>query len=101
MADYLMVIHNCSDLPSHGRSSGLHTFLEDADHLPNSIHAVLKDVQRKDKSRGVDSKNRKLFIFGMSMGGFTVINYAARYQKGEKIDAPGNPRVDGVIAVSS
>lgn len=73
------------DLPSHGRSSGLHTHVKSTQQLPDAIHLVLREVQQKAQG------SRKLFIFGQSMGGYTVVNYASRVQS--------EVRVDGVIAL--
>lgn len=54
------------DLPSHGRSSGLHVHLANADELSRTLHLVMKDVVRMDKENG--RKQRQTFIAGSSVG---------------------------------
>ncbi|PWN27114.1 alpha/beta-hydrolase [Jaminaea rosea] len=89
------------DLPSFGRSSGLHAYLPSMKLLTESVHAVLADVAEYDHgARGsgagdngvrasVDVKSRKLFLEGHSMGGFTALFYASQFSpssKGNSID---------------
>lgn len=64
------------DLPSFGRSSGLHSYLPSLRILVEAVHAVLVDVVLKDSD---EAKNRKVFLQGESMGGFTGLYYAALY----------------------
>lgn len=50
------------DLPSYGRSTGVHSYLPSLDLLPAALHAVLTDVMRNDLA---NSRNqRKVFLSG-------------------------------------
>lgn len=64
------------DLPSFGRSSGLHSYLPSLRILVEATHAVIKDVIKNDPA---DMRQRKFFMQGESMGGFTALYYAALY----------------------
>ncbi|UZJ57347.1 hypothetical protein CBS101457_006667 [Exobasidium rhododendri] len=64
------------DLPSFGRSSGLHSYLPSLRILVEATHAVIKDVIKNDAP---EMQNRKIFLQGESMGGFTALYYAALY----------------------
>jgi acylglycerol lipase len=64
------------DLPSFGRSSGLHSYLPSLRILVEAVHSVMKDVIKNDP---VDMRGRKIFMQGESMGGFTALYYAALY----------------------
>lgn len=64
------------DLPSFGRSSGLHSYLPSLRILVEATHAVIKDVISNDPP---NMQGRKLFLQGESMGGFTALYYAALY----------------------
>lgn len=61
------------DLPSHGRSSGLHVHIASADELSRTLHLVMKEVIRNDKLNG--RKQKQTFIAGASMGGWTIASY--------------------------
>ncbi|EPQ32019.1 uncharacterized protein PFL1_00217 [Pseudozyma flocculosa PF-1] len=79
------------DLPSFGRSSGLHGFVPSMRINVRAMHAVIMDVRRWDEEAGligVAGRERKLFAEGHSMGGFTALYYAALY-------APIDPTEDG------
>ncbi|KAH8927821.1 hypothetical protein BT69DRAFT_1330141, partial [Atractiella rhizophila] len=62
------------DLPSHGRSSGLHVYLTDFDQAVEGVRVVLEEVQREDKKTG--RKKGKWFIAGASFGGWVASNTA-------------------------
>lgn len=64
------------DLPSFGRSSGLHSYLPSLRILVEAAHAVVKDVIKNDSP---EMRGRKLFMQGESMGGFAALYYAALY----------------------
>lgn len=64
------------DLPSFGRSSGLHSYLPSMRILVEATHSVLKDVIQRDPA---EMRGRKIFMQGESMGGFTALYYAALY----------------------
>ncbi|WWC61076.1 uncharacterized protein I303_103654 [Kwoniella dejecticola CBS 10117] len=68
------------DLPSYGRSTGVHSYLPSFILLPAALHVVLTDVVQQDLLRGKDQ--RKVFLCGASMGGWTVLE---RLRKDEKV----------------
>ncbi|KAN0066422.1 hypothetical protein ACQY0O_000516 [Thecaphora frezii] len=79
------------DLPSFGRSTGLHGFVPSMRINVRAMHAVIMDVRRWDEEAGtigVAGRERKLFAEGHSMGGFTALYYAALYP-------PIDPKDDG------
>lgn len=59
------------DLPSHGRSSGLHVHIQAADELSRSLHLVMKDVIRMDRQNGLSQ--RQSFIAGSSVSELTLL----------------------------
>jgi len=63
-AGYRLII---PDMPSHGRSTGLHAHLDSPHQLPDAVFAVLSDV-----SRWSTYKPLKRHIFGVSLGGYTA-----------------------------
>ncbi|SPC65088.1 uncharacterized protein UHOD_00136 [Ustilago sp. UG-2017b] len=70
------------DLPSFGRSTGLHGYLPSMKINARAMHAVVMDVRTWDEESGLLGKagrERKLFAEGHSMGAFTVLYYAALY----------------------
>ncbi|SPO19723.1 uncharacterized protein UTRI_00114_B [Ustilago trichophora] len=70
------------DLPSFGRSTGLHGYLPSMKINARAMHAVVMDVRTWDEESGLLAKaarERKLFAEGHSMGAFTVLYYAALY----------------------
>ncbi|CAO1633843.1 unnamed protein product [Parajaminaea phylloscopi] len=106
------------DLPSFGRSSGLHAYLPSTKLLTEAVYAVLKDVKAYDNaeadartssidmvtSNGLRSdvpvEKRRLFLEGHSMGGFTALSVAAQYpppSPGEHRDIVGLHRHRPVI----
>jgi len=76
------------DLPSHGRSTGVHVHLDSPFELTEGVHAVLTDVQRWSESRP-----RKTFLCGSSLGGWTSLAYTLRYPN------PPTP-LGGVFAIA-
>lgn len=64
------------DLPSFGRSSGLHCYLPSLRILVEAVHSVLVDIMKHDPP---NMAGRKVFLQGESMGGFTALYYAALY----------------------
>lgn len=64
------------DLPAFGRSTGLHCYLPSLRILVEAAHAVMIDIMEKDPP---SMKNRKVFLQGESMGGFTALYYTALY----------------------
>lgn len=70
------------DLPSFGRSTGLHGWLPSMKINARAMHAVIMDVRTWDEESGLlgqAGRERKLFGEGHSMGAFTVLYYAALY----------------------
>ncbi|PWN47624.1 alpha/beta-hydrolase [Violaceomyces palustris] len=70
------------DLPSFGRSTGLHAHVPSMRINVSAMHAVIMDVRKWDLERdpsGLADRERKLFAEGHSMGAFTVLYYAALY----------------------
>ncbi|KAL7424075.1 hypothetical protein Q5752_001660 [Cryptotrichosporon argae] len=65
------------DLPSYGRSTGVHSYIPSLLLLPAALHAVLTDVVRVDLTAG--REQRKVFLSGASMGGWTVLYYLLKY----------------------
>lgn len=100
------------DLPSFGRSSGLHAYLPSMRILIEAIHAVLFDVKKYDdadplkESLQATDRKRKLFLEGHSMGGFTALYYAAIYPPDQKditqreMDEGWRPQIDGVAVAA-
>ncbi|KAH9825068.1 Alpha/Beta hydrolase protein [Melampsora americana] len=78
------------DLPSHGKSTGLHCHLNDLKDLAHAVQVVLTDVIKRDAAVGFDQRN--VIVGGQSMGGFTAILYALLYH---------TPNIPGRILPSS
>lgn len=66
------------DLPSHGRSTGLHCYLDDLNDLGHAVQVILTDVIKRDAAVGRDQRN--VIVGGQSMGGFSAVLYALLYQ---------------------
>ncbi|CAD6889296.1 unnamed protein product [Tilletia controversa] len=64
------------DFTGHGRSAGVHGYIPDMRALPQALHAVMRDVLKRD---GEAAQGRKMFLTGTSMGGFTCLYYASLY----------------------
>ncbi|GHJ87725.1 hypothetical protein NliqN6_4127 [Naganishia liquefaciens] len=65
------------DMPSYGRSTGIHAHIYDPHLLTSAVYAVLQDVVRIDVANG--KKQREVFLSGASMGGWTVLYYLITY----------------------
>ncbi|ORY27166.1 lysophospholipase [Naematelia encephala] len=65
------------DLPSYGRSTGINSYIPSLLLLPAAVHAVLSDVVSSDLAKG--REQRKVFLSGASMGGWTVLYYCLKY----------------------
>jgi len=76
------------DLPSHGRSTGVHSHIDSANQLSDAVYHVLKD--REAWSR----MPNKTFLIGSSMGGWTCLSYCLRYASDQ--DFP----IDGVFVLA-
>ncbi|KAF8514364.1 lysophospholipase [Hysterangium stoloniferum] len=74
------------DLPSHGRSSGLHCYISSSEQLVDATEAVLVDLDNLSDTK------RKIFMIGVSMGGGLALNYCAGH--------PGRTRITGVYCLS-
>lgn len=98
------------DLPTFGRSSGLHAYLPSMRILVEAVHAVLYDLRSLDTNQGTkEVSRRKLFLEGHSMGGFTALYTAAIYppqesEQDKEVDAligeDWRPRVDGIAVAA-
>ncbi|GAA5870092.1 hypothetical protein JCM8547_001460 [Rhodosporidiobolus lusitaniae] len=77
------------DLPSHGRSTGMHVHLESMEKLADAVYEVVKDVALSDSQLVQEHKGaagethttqkRKIFIAGQSLGGFTAVYTCLKY----------------------
>lgn len=66
------------DMPSFGRSTGLHAYVPDLRLNTNALDAVLYHVYMWDEVNKLENlAARKRFAQGSSMGGFTVLYHAA------------------------
>ncbi|KAM0746342.1 lysophospholipase [Meredithblackwellia eburnea MCA 4105] len=75
------------DLPSHGRSSGIHCYLPDLDRL--AVYLVLQDVVKNDSASGQTLEQRhKLYISGQSLGGFVAVLTCLKYGAPNDTDLP-------------
>jgi acylglycerol lipase len=61
------------DLPGFGRSSGLHAYVTDWQDFIKAIKLVIDHVKEKE------NRQRKLILFGGSLGGLIVIDYSIKY----------------------
>ncbi|KAF8315833.1 alpha/beta-hydrolase [Clavulina sp. PMI_390] len=62
------------DLPSHGRSTGVHVHHDSPWELTEGVHAILTDARKITAE-----PPRKMIISGTSLGGWTSLAYALRY----------------------
>ncbi|RXK39497.1 lysophospholipase [Tremella mesenterica] len=79
------------DLPSYGRSTGVHSFLPSLLLLSAALHVVLTDTVMRDLDGG--RKQRKVFLSGASMGGWAVLYYLLKY--------PPTPSATAVAAAAN
>ncbi|WVQ78304.1 hypothetical protein IAT38_000389 [Cryptococcus sp. DSM 104549] len=61
----------------YGRSTGMNSYLPSLLLLPAALHVVLTDVVQNDLAHG--RAQRKVFLSGASMGGWTVLYYLLKY----------------------
>jgi len=64
------------DLPSFGRSSGLHACFKDWLDLVEAIHCVVNHVKQQNTDK---TRKRKVIFYTCSMGGMAVVAYAIKY----------------------
>ncbi|CAG8544733.1 5591_t:CDS:2 [Ambispora leptoticha] len=69
------------DLPSFGRSSGLHACINDWEELIEAVRVVIAHVKEQNASNTTFNKERKrkVILGGGSLGGFVTISYAIKY----------------------
>ncbi|KAL8292096.1 hypothetical protein RQP46_001562 [Phenoliferia psychrophenolica] len=67
------------DLPSHGRSTGIHVYLPDLDVLADAVYGVLGDVIKHDSTAADPGQKRKIFVAGQSLGGFVAAQTCLKY----------------------
>ncbi|KAG8905877.1 hypothetical protein FRB99_008088 [Tulasnella sp. 403] len=70
------------DLPSHGRSTGVHGHIGSSKQVADAIFATMVDTRRWS-----GKTPRKTHFFGVSFGGFSAISYCMHYGKDIPIDA--------------
>ncbi|GAA6031179.1 hypothetical protein JCM8097_004045 [Rhodosporidiobolus ruineniae] len=86
-AGYRVVV---PDLPSHGRSTGIHVHIPRMEALADAVYAVIRDVQQQDALISQESigsaqtephttQKRKVFVAGQSLGGFTAVYTCLKY----------------------
>ncbi|KAM0788819.1 hypothetical protein ACM66B_002905 [Microbotryomycetes sp. NB124-2] len=92
------------DLPSHGRSTGVHVHLTRMDALAEAVYLVLADVLLQDSKLVPDNggqfkQTRKMFVAGQSLGGFTAVLTCLKYGSTETTDLPVHvqfrPKISG------
>lgn len=66
----LVIAH---DHPGHGRSTGMHAYVDSHDDLRDVTIEVISHFMANDTLRG-----KKVFVIGMSMGGTTAIRVCAK-----------------------
>ncbi|KAM0750727.1 lysophospholipase [Meredithblackwellia eburnea MCA 4105] len=76
------------DLPSHGRSTGIHVDLPEMDVLPTAVYKVLVDVLKTDAASGPVKQKRKIFLAGASLGGFVAVMTCLKYGSSSASDLP-------------
>ncbi|CED82249.1 Lysophospholipase [Phaffia rhodozyma] len=87
------------DLPTHGRSSGLHVLIKDESHLPKAIEAVMKDLVVVSKEKG--EPRRRIVICGHSLGGWTVITNAILFPRSAAVPTdPSAPHLIGIYTLA-
>lgn len=79
------------DLPSHGKSTGLHCHLPDLDVCSVAVYEVLKAVLAYDKSLGEERK--PTFVAGQSLGGYVAVATCINY--GSVAASPDLPHIVG------
>jgi len=88
------------DLPGHGRSTGLHVYVPDMNYLTDGVHRVVVHHVQRDREHGINPQ-RKLFVSGASLGGYTAAAYCMRYHGPNSpppsLTEPDGPIVSGVV----
>ncbi|GAA96228.1 uncharacterized protein L969DRAFT_42167 [Mixia osmundae IAM 14324] len=91
------------DLPSHGRSTGLHVHVPDMALLIRGLHAALVDTVKHDAKKAnvsdVEAAKRSRILSGQSLGGFVAVYYLVHYQPPRSTEPgrPDNPAFDGAL----
>ncbi|GAA5833069.1 hypothetical protein JCM5353_006764 [Sporobolomyces roseus] len=72
------------DLPSHGRSTGIHVHTPSMEALVDAVYDVIKDVALQDsnlmqEAGGTLTQTRKTFVAGQSLGGFVAAYVCLKY----------------------
>ncbi|BGP23909.1 hypothetical protein JCM10295v2_002810 [Rhodotorula toruloides] len=72
------------DLPAHGRSTGIHVHCPNMEALADAVYEVIKDVMLEDsklvqETGGSVTQQRKVFVAGQSLGGFTATLTCLKY----------------------
>ncbi|BGP15179.1 hypothetical protein JCM10213_008681 [Rhodosporidiobolus nylandii] len=76
------------DLPSHGRSTGIHVWIPKMSSLADAVYAVITDVmlqdsqliqEREGRAETHLTQKRKVFVAGQSLGGFTAVYTCLKY----------------------
>ncbi|GJN89703.1 hypothetical protein Rhopal_002690-T1 [Rhodotorula paludigena] len=72
------------DLPSHGRSTGIHVHNPSMEALADAVYEVIKDVALEDsrlvqEAGGSYTQTRKIYVAGQSLGGFTATLTCLKY----------------------
>ncbi|GAA6016053.1 hypothetical protein JCM10207_004426 [Rhodosporidiobolus poonsookiae] len=85
-AGYRVII---PDLPSHGRSTGIHVYIPKVEALADAVYEVIKDVMLQDSQLAAENgggggggkvtQQRKVFVAGQSLGGFTATYTCLKY----------------------
>ncbi|GJJ09921.1 hypothetical protein Clacol_004145 [Clathrus columnatus] len=73
------------DMPSFGRSTGLHSYILNHKQLISTIESVILDVDT------YSSPTRKIFLIGSSMGGGLILNFCALH--------PARTRITGAYVL--
>jgi acylglycerol lipase len=77
------------DHPSHGRSTGVHVFIESSVDLTDAVFRVLADVKRWSSRTP-----KKTFLVGSSMGGWVCLSYCNRWS------SPTFTPIDGIFLMA-
>ncbi|CAH7672253.1 Alpha/Beta hydrolase protein, partial [Phakopsora pachyrhizi] len=82
------------DLPSHGRSTGLHSYLTNLFVLAHAVNAVLSVVDDQDLKSNQSQKEK--ILIGASLGGFTCVLHSKLYHANTGMKVPNNPSLPKV-----
>ncbi|GAA5894490.1 hypothetical protein JCM8208_006256 [Rhodotorula glutinis] len=86
------------DLPGHGRSTGIHVYCPSMDALADAVYEVIKDVAVHDYELVRDGPSgsvtqtpqRKVFVAGQSLGGFTAALTCLKYGTSRDTSLPSS-----------